>query len=219
MAEVEGELALTAARALILAGQWELADRLLASVQTTGQAERAALALARAQVAVELRQWRGTGDPAAAVATAAPAAQASQPASPIGRPTPMTCAPPAIAVPASEKNRPNVTMLVPAASSAAPARSRSSLPGARWSPSPARFRPFPAQPGDSCPSARSYAPYLHTGWTAAEASLDAPAAPQLYGSTGPPASQAAPRAYSRSTSGPRRPGMSRLTVKPSCVCR
>jgi hypothetical protein len=71
VAEVEGELALTAVRALILAGQWELADRLLASVQTSDQAERAALALARAQVAVELRQWRGTGDPAAALDTAA----------------------------------------------------------------------------------------------------------------------------------------------------
>jgi hypothetical protein len=71
VAEVEAGLALTAARALILAGRWELADRLLASIQTSDQAERAALALARAQVAVELRQWRGTGDPAAAVETAA----------------------------------------------------------------------------------------------------------------------------------------------------
>jgi len=71
VAEVEAELALTAARALTLAGQWELADRLLASVQTSDQAVQAALALARAQVAVELRQWRGTGDPAPAIDTAA----------------------------------------------------------------------------------------------------------------------------------------------------
>jgi hypothetical protein len=71
VAEVEGELTITTARALILAGRWELADQLLASVQTSDRAERAALALARAQVAVELRQWRGTGDPAAALGTAA----------------------------------------------------------------------------------------------------------------------------------------------------
>ncbi len=71
MAEVKGELALTAARALILAGQWELADRLLASVHSSDQAERAALALTRAQIAVELRQWRGAGDPASAIDTAA----------------------------------------------------------------------------------------------------------------------------------------------------
>lgn len=43
----------------------------LASTQTGDPAERAALALVRAQVAVEVRQWRGTGDPAAAVGTAA----------------------------------------------------------------------------------------------------------------------------------------------------
>jgi hypothetical protein len=71
VAEVAAESALTAARALTLAGQWELADRLLASVQTSDQAERAALALARAQVAVELRQWCGTGDPATALDIAA----------------------------------------------------------------------------------------------------------------------------------------------------
>jgi hypothetical protein len=71
VAEADGDLVLAAARALILAGQWELADRLLASAQTGDQAQRVALALARAQVAVELREWRGTGSPAAALDTAA----------------------------------------------------------------------------------------------------------------------------------------------------
>jgi hypothetical protein len=69
--EAGGGLVPAAARALILAGQWELADRLLASVETGDRGERAALALMRAQVAVELWQWRGQGDPAAAVDTAA----------------------------------------------------------------------------------------------------------------------------------------------------
>jgi len=40
-----------------------------------------------------------------------------------------------------------------------------------------------------------------------------------YGATGSPASQAAPRAYSASTSGPRSPGMSGLTGYPTCTCR
>jgi hypothetical protein len=67
------EPVLAAARALILAGQWDLADRLLASAQTAGLAGRARVALARAQIAVELRQWRGSGDPAPALAAAAEA--------------------------------------------------------------------------------------------------------------------------------------------------
>jgi tetratricopeptide (TPR) repeat protein len=71
VAKAGGGPLLAAARALILAGQWELADRLLASIQASDQAERAAVALARAQIAVELRQWRGTGDPAPAIGTAA----------------------------------------------------------------------------------------------------------------------------------------------------
>lgn len=74
MAEVESSLVLETARALILAGQWDLADRLLASARPTGPAEpaeRAALALLRAQVAAEIRQWRGAGDPTAAVDAAA----------------------------------------------------------------------------------------------------------------------------------------------------
>jgi hypothetical protein len=71
VAKVGSGLVLAAARALIMAGQWDLADRLLAATETGDQAERAALALMRAQVAVELRQWRGTGDPASALDTAA----------------------------------------------------------------------------------------------------------------------------------------------------
>jgi tetratricopeptide (TPR) repeat protein len=76
VAEVETGVLLASARALILAGRWEVADRLLASALlasggTGDPAGRAALALLRAQIAVELRQWRGTGDPAAAVDAAA----------------------------------------------------------------------------------------------------------------------------------------------------
>lgn len=70
-ATVEAELAVAAARALILAGWWERADQLLASVRTNDRAIQARVALARAQVAVELRQWRGAGDPAPAVTAAA----------------------------------------------------------------------------------------------------------------------------------------------------
>jgi hypothetical protein len=71
MAAPEEGLALSAARALALAGQWELTDALLASAQASGRTGQVALALARAQVAVELKQWRGTGDPAPAVDAAA----------------------------------------------------------------------------------------------------------------------------------------------------
>jgi tetratricopeptide (TPR) repeat protein len=71
VAEVNAELVLGAAQELILSGRWELADELLAAARTTDQAEQAALALGRARVAVELRQWRGAGDPADAVADAA----------------------------------------------------------------------------------------------------------------------------------------------------
>ncbi len=76
MADIDGALLLEAARALILAARWELADQLLAAAEEGaakkgGAAGRAALAVARAQVAVELRQWRGAGDPAAALAAAA----------------------------------------------------------------------------------------------------------------------------------------------------
>ena len=51
-------------------------------------------------------------------ATAEPAAQASQPRRLSTRPTPARWAPPAIGVPASARNKPNVTMLSPVASSA-----------------------------------------------------------------------------------------------------
>jgi tetratricopeptide (TPR) repeat protein len=71
VAEVEGGLLLEAAQALARAAGWELADRLLASAGSTDQAERAQLAVARAQIAVEVRQWRGTGDPAPAIDAAA----------------------------------------------------------------------------------------------------------------------------------------------------
>jgi tetratricopeptide (TPR) repeat protein len=71
VAEVHAELVLGAAQELIRSGRWELADELLAATRTTDQAEQAALALGRARVAVELRQWRGAGDPADAVAAAA----------------------------------------------------------------------------------------------------------------------------------------------------
>ncbi len=71
MAEVGDGLVLGVARALILAGRWELADELLADTQTSDPALRVRLALARALVAVELRQWRGVGDPAGALAAAA----------------------------------------------------------------------------------------------------------------------------------------------------
>jgi tetratricopeptide (TPR) repeat protein len=71
VAEVEGGLLLEAAQALIRAAKWELADRLLASAGINEPAEAANLAVTRAQIAVELRQWRGTGDPAPAIDAAA----------------------------------------------------------------------------------------------------------------------------------------------------
>lgn len=71
MADVPVDAVLAAARSLMLAGQWENASRLLAATATGDPAERALLALARAQAAVEVRQWRGAGDPAAALDQAA----------------------------------------------------------------------------------------------------------------------------------------------------
>jgi hypothetical protein len=65
---------IAAARGLIRAAQWELADRLLAAAAPADAAGRAAIALHRARIAVELRQWRGEGDPAPALATAEAAA-------------------------------------------------------------------------------------------------------------------------------------------------
>jgi hypothetical protein len=69
--EIAAEPVLAAARALALAGQSELGDRLLASVRTGDPSAAAALALARAHIAVEVRQWRGAGDPAPALRAAA----------------------------------------------------------------------------------------------------------------------------------------------------
>jgi hypothetical protein len=66
--------AIAAAGGLILAAQWELADRLLASAGPADAAGQAAVALHRARIAVELRQWRGEGDPAPALAKAEAAA-------------------------------------------------------------------------------------------------------------------------------------------------
>lgn len=71
MAEVDGGLLLEAAQALVRAAEWELADRLLASAGNLDRAERAGRAVTRAQIAVEVRQWRGTGDPAPAIDAAA----------------------------------------------------------------------------------------------------------------------------------------------------
>jgi hypothetical protein len=62
---------LAVAKSLMLAGQWEHADRLLAVTATGDPAQQALLALARAQAAVEIRQWRGTGHPAGALDQAA----------------------------------------------------------------------------------------------------------------------------------------------------
>ena len=81
MAEVDGGLLLEAAQALVRAAEWELADRLLASAGNLDRAERARLAVTRAQIAVEVRQWRGTGDPAPAI----DAATAALPDLPAGR--------------------------------------------------------------------------------------------------------------------------------------
>ena len=71
MAEVDGGLLLEAAQALVRAAEWELADRLLAASGNLDRAERAGQAVTRAQIAVEVRQWRGTGDPAPAIDAAA----------------------------------------------------------------------------------------------------------------------------------------------------
>src|SRR5262249_54294375 len=55
----------------MLTGQWEDASALLGATATADPAEQALLALARAQAAAEIRQWRGTGDPAPALGEAA----------------------------------------------------------------------------------------------------------------------------------------------------
>lgn len=71
MAEIPVQHVTAAARALMLAGAWDAASGLLAAVTGGQPGEAAALALARAQAAVEVRQWRGTGDPAPALSAAA----------------------------------------------------------------------------------------------------------------------------------------------------
>lgn len=71
MADAGVDAVLAAARSLMMAGQWENAKRLLAATATADPAEQALLALSQAQAAVEIRQWRGTGDPGPALAEAA----------------------------------------------------------------------------------------------------------------------------------------------------
>lgn len=69
MADDADEAIVRAAYALMRAARWAQAGQLLAAA---GRPERAAeVALARAQLAVEVHQWQGTGDPAAALDTAA----------------------------------------------------------------------------------------------------------------------------------------------------
>jgi tetratricopeptide (TPR) repeat protein len=60
MAEIAGTSLVAAARALMRAGQWDLADETLAAATAGDAAESAALAVARAEVAVEKDFWRQT---------------------------------------------------------------------------------------------------------------------------------------------------------------
>lgn len=65
---------LAAAQALMRAARWAEAGQLLASAVAWAApvpAIEAEVALARAQIAVEVRQWQGTGDPAPALTAAA----------------------------------------------------------------------------------------------------------------------------------------------------
>jgi hypothetical protein len=65
----EGGLLVAAAYALMRAARWAEAGQLLAAADRPELA--AEVALARAQLAVEVHQWQGTGDPAAALDLAA----------------------------------------------------------------------------------------------------------------------------------------------------
>lgn len=69
MADGTHEAILSAASALMRSARWAEAAQLLAAAE--GPAGEAEVALARAQLAVEVRQWQGAGDPAAALDTAA----------------------------------------------------------------------------------------------------------------------------------------------------
>lgn len=60
MAEIDAAVLADASRALILAGQWERAADLLAAATNGRDGERAALAVAAAEVAVDHDFWRGT---------------------------------------------------------------------------------------------------------------------------------------------------------------
>jgi tetratricopeptide (TPR) repeat protein len=69
--DVDPKAVLMAARQLMLAGQWEVARGLLTAARPGRPAARAAVAVAQAQLEVDLRQWRAEGDPAAALERAA----------------------------------------------------------------------------------------------------------------------------------------------------
>lgn len=58
MAEIAGTSLVAAARTLMRAGQWDLADEMLAAATAGDAAEGAVLAVARAEVAVEKDFWR-----------------------------------------------------------------------------------------------------------------------------------------------------------------
>lgn len=77
MAEISGQAVVTAVSALMLAGRWELAAEVLAATRTADPREFGALAMARAQVAVERRQWQGAEDPGPALDAAAQAVDRS----------------------------------------------------------------------------------------------------------------------------------------------
>lgn len=82
MVQIPVDQVIEAARALRLAGRWPLAGQLLAEASTDSPAERAALALAGAEVAVDGDFWLGTDTAAMAIGQAAEAvAQTGQEAS------------------------------------------------------------------------------------------------------------------------------------------
>jgi tetratricopeptide (TPR) repeat protein len=82
MAEIAAEPLAGAARDLMLAGRWDHATALLLAAATTGEAERAVLAVAEAEVAVDQDFWCRT-DRGASVLARAWAAVASVPEDPV----------------------------------------------------------------------------------------------------------------------------------------
>jgi hypothetical protein len=77
MTEIDASRLIAGARALMLAGQWTLAADLLAAARADGDGERAVLAVAEAEVAVDHDFWCRTGGGALAVNAAAPAVAAA----------------------------------------------------------------------------------------------------------------------------------------------